>query len=606
MINKVSDAYKKHLGSLILGPLIKMVEAVFDLLIPLFMKAIIDLSFNTSNDPISQGLGSFIKSFGIWIPSSLSLNYAIIGGVIILLLGFIGFLTTMVTQYIAARTSTYVGSDIRNALYEKILKLNKKEIEEFGLSKLLTIINSDSYQVQQGVFFFIRLITRAPFIILGSLIISLILDWQIGLVFLSIIPIILFIVFYVMRKASNQYLVIQSKLDNISTKTSDTIEGSKVVRAFDKADYEFENFNSYTSEYQKEAIKVSKLNALINPLTFAIVSLATIGVIFLGSFSMEKGITFFGYSLLPSTIITLVSYLDQIFVTLVLLTNLVTVLTKAQVSKRRCDQVFSLSPSIVDDVKGKTIKIEKGEELYSFRQVSLAYKEGGNNAMSDISFTLLKGQSLGIIGGTGSGKSTLVNLLDRFLDCTEGQVDYKGINIKDYRLLSLRNEIGLVPQKSVLFKGSIRSNMKMSNLNADDETIKKALTNSLAIGFVEEYPDSLDHIVEEGGHNFSGGQKQRLCLARALVKNPEVLILDDSTSALDLLTDRRVRENIRKNYADTTKVIISQRVSTVMDCDLILVLEGGKVIGKGNHDSLMKDCPIYYETYESQTQKEGL
>lgn len=603
MITTVKQACKKSLWAFIVGPIIKMIEAVFDLLIPLFMKAIIDLSFGSSRDAISNALGSFISLFGTWIPNNPALNYAIIGGFIILLMGIIGFCTTMVCQYIAAYAATKVGTEVRNSLYERILGLSKKDMEVFGTSKILTILNSDSYQVQQGVLFFIRLGVRAPFIILGSLVISFILDWQIGLVFLAIIPIILIIIFFFMTRASKQYLVIQSDLDNLSSLASDDLEGARVVRAFNKADYEEKKFSSGTEEYQKESIQVSKMNAWINPLTFAVVSLATIAVVLLGGFSMANGIEFLGYTLLPSTIITEVSYLDQIFQTLVLLTNLVMIFTKSLVSIKRVDSLLNVNPSIVDDRNAISQVINKGEEIYSFHDVYLAYKDSGNNALTDIDFSLNKGQSLGIIGGTGSGKSTLINMMERFLDASKGEVDYKGHNIKDYRLTSLREEIGLVPQKSVLFKGTIRTNLLMGNPSANEETLVAALKDSLSYEFVSKYPDFLDHEVEEGGKNFSGGQRQRLCIARALVKNPEVLILDDSTSALDLLTDRKVRNNLKQEYPDITKVIISQRVSTVSDCDLILVLEAGKIAAKGKHEELLNTCPIYLETYESQTQK---
>ncbi|MFA6861834.1 MAG: ABC transporter ATP-binding protein [Bacilli bacterium] len=605
MVTKVSQAIKQNLWAFIVGPLIKMIEAVFDLLIPLFMKAVIDLSFGNSKDAISSALGDFISLFGVWIKDNPSLNYAVVGGVIILLMGIIGFMTTMVCQYIAAYAATKVGTTMRNSLYKQILSLSKKDLEIFGPNKALTILNADSYQVQQGVLFFIRLGVRAPFIILGSLIISFILDWQIGLVFLAIIPIILFIVFFVMQRASKQYLVIQSKLDDLSTMASDDLEGSRVVRAFNKTDYEEANFGSGTKEYEKEAIRVSKMNAWINPLTFAVVSLATIAVVLLGGFAMADNVSFLGHALLPSTIITEVSYLDQIFQTLVLLTNLVLIFTKSLVSNKRCNELLSITPTIVNQQNGLTKKINNNGELFNFNHVELAYKDGGNKALTDINFSLRKGQSLGIIGGTGSGKSTLINLMERFLDCSKGEIEYKSINIKDYQLNSLRQEIGLVPQKSVLFKGTIRFNFQMSNPNVTDENIIKALKESAAYEFVSKYPDFLDHEVEEGGKNFSGGQRQRLCIARALVANPEVLIMDDSTSALDLLTDKTVREDIKKDYPSLTKVIISQRVSTVLDCDLILVLEGGHIVAKGKHEELLKNCPIYLETFESQTRKEA-
>ncbi len=613
MLTKTSDAYKKHILALLLGPTLKMIEAIFDLLIPLFMKAIIDLSKNVSsgNDPlyqmntINRSISKFILLFGTWIEGNPSLNYAIIGGTIILIMGVLGFATTMVTQYVAARTAVAVGTDVRDSLYEKILSLSKKDREKLGNNKVLTILNADSYQVQQGVLIFIRLIVRAPFIILGALIISIILDWKIGLVFLGIIPLILLVIFCIMGKSSKQYLVIQEKLDGLSNKSSDTLDGAKVIRAFNSEANEDQEFSTQAEDYRKSATHVQKLNALINPLTFAIISVATALVVILGGLPILSAADSALATQTSSTIITEVAYLAQIFTTLVQLTNVVMILTKANVSSKRINSVLAITPSVQDKENPITKTIESGDSILRFDDVSLGYKDEGNYALQNISFELKKGESLGIIGGTGSGKSTLINLVERFLDTSKGTVYYKGSDIKDYSLSSLRSEIALVPQKSVLFKGTIHSNMLMANASANKEDITKALKDAMAYEFVSKYPEYLEYGVEEGGKNFSGGQRQRLCIARALVKNPEVIILDDSTSALDLLTDRKVRDNIHNHYQGITKIIVSQRVSTVSDCDLILVLEGGKLVDKGSHEYLMEHCAVYRETYESQTRKEN-
>lgn len=615
MLTKTSDAYKKHIPALILGPTLKMIEAIFDLLIPLFMKSIIDLSKNVSSslDPltgmntINRSISKFILLFGTWIDGNESLNFAIIGGTMILIMGVLGFLTTMVTQYVAAKTAVAVGTDVRDSLYQKILSLSKKDREKLGNNRLLTILNADSYQVQQGVLIFIRLIVRAPFIILGALVISIILDWQIGLVFVAIIPLILFVIFYIMGKSSKEYLKIQEKLDGLSNKSSDTLDGAKVIRAFNSEEMEDKDFSAKAEDYRLSATHVQKLNALINPLTFAIIALATSMVVVLGGLPIisNNATDPILASQTSSTIITEVAYLAQIFTTLVQLTNVVMILTKAKVSSKRINSVLGIAPSIHDSEHPLTKEIKEGDVILSFDDVSLGYKDEGNLALQNIDFSLKKGQSLGIIGGTGSGKSTLINLMERFLDATKGKVSYKGEDIKNYSLSELREEIALVPQKSVLFKGTIRSNMKMANEDCTDEEITDSLKNAMAYEFVSKYKEYIDYEVEEGGKNFSGGQRQRLCIARALVKHPEVIILDDSTSALDLLTDKTVRENIHNHYQGITKVIVSQRVSTVSDCDLILVLEGGKLIGKGTHDELMNTCDIYRETYESQTRKEN-
>lgn len=611
-MNKTSDSLKKHIPALIVGPTLKMIEAIFDLLIPLFMKSIIDLTNNHLNgydplykmSPISRGISKIILGSGTWVDNK-ALNYALIGGVFILAMGVLGFLTTMITQYVAARTAVAVGKEVRQGLYEKILKLSKKDREKVGTAKLVTVLNSDTYQVQQGVLIFIRLIVRAPFIILGALTISFILYWQIGLVFLAIIPLILLVIFLIMKKSSKEYLTIQSKLDNISLKTSDTINGAKVIRAFNSEEMENKSFEEKTSDYQSSALHVQKLNALINPLTFSIIAIATVAVVVFGGLPILSSTDAGANNELSSTIITEIAYLAQIFTTLVQLTNVVLVLTKASVSKKRVDEIFAIDESIKDAKDAKEETIKNGDVLFSFDNVSLRYKDSGNYTLKNISFSLKKGESLGIIGGTGSGKSTLVSLFLRFIDATEGNVIYKGKPIKDYPLTSLRSEISLVPQKSVLFKGTVRSNMAIAKKDVTDLEIESALKDSLAYDFIKANDEYLDYGVEEGGRNFSGGQRQRLCIARALVKDSELLILDDSTSALDLLTDRKVRDNIKNNHEGLSKVIISQRVSTVKDCNQIIVLEAGRLVAIGTHEELLKDCSIYRETFESQTKKES-
>lgn len=602
MISKVSDSYKHHILAFIVGPFLKMVEAIFDLLIPLIMKAVIDLcnykDVNLISNPLTQKIAQFILLFGTWVPgeNNVAINYSLIGGTIIIVMGIIGFIMTMITQYIAARTAVLVGTEIRNSLYKKALSLSKIDKEKIGNSRLLTVINADSYQVQTGVLIFIRLIVRAPFIIFGALAFSFILDYRIGFVFLGIIPLILFVIFFIMSKSSKRYVSIQSNLDKLSVKTSDTIDGSKVIRAFNLTNEENNKFDECTSEYRNKAIEVNKWNSLINPLTFAIVSIATLFVAVIGSNSATTETV--------STIIAEIAYLSQIFFTLVQLTNIVLVFTKANVSSKRCNEVLALPSSVSNCDNPISKQINNGDEIISFNNVSLAYVKGANKAIDNISFKLLKGQSLGVIGGTGSGKSSIVSLIERFTDSTEGTVYYKGEDIKKYDLTTLRNEIGLVPQKSILFKGTIKSNMLMANMAASDNDICLALKDAEAINFVNEYKDNLDHEVVEGGLNFSGGQRQRLCIARALLRHPEILIFDDSMSALDLLTDEKVRTNIKNNYSSLTKIIVSQRVATIKDCDLILVLDGGKILQIGNHDYLLKNCPTYKEIYETQVKRE--
>ncbi len=610
MLKSCFESYKKHPIAFTIGPLLKILEAIFDLLIPLFMKAIIDLSVyeNVSDisNPLTRLIGSFIRIIPAWINNNQPLNDALIGGTIILIMGVVGFLTTMLTQYIAAKTSCDVATEIRNSLYKKILLLSKDKKNQIGNNKLLTIINSDSYQVQQGVLIFIRLIVRAPFIVIGALAISFILNFYVGLVFLCIIPLILLIIFIVMRKSSKEYLNIQNRLDDISTKTVDTINGTKIIRGFNKVEEEQYHFEKKVNSYKKQALFVNRINAFINPLTFAVISLATISVVLIGGLAINSGSSHQDNISLASIIITEIAYLMQIFVTLMQLSNVILILTKAGASRKRIDEVLSLEETIVDKETGIVKEINNGDELIKFDNVCLSYLKGGNYALENISFVLKKGESLGIIGGTGSGKSSIISLIERNIDSTKGNILYKGEDIKQYKLSTLRENIGLVAQKSLLFKCSIRSNLLIAKEDATDEEMINALKCAKAYDFMKDYDDGLDHIVNEKGSNFSGGQRQRICIARALLKNSELLILDDSTSALDLLTDKEVRNNISKQYPNTTKIIVSQRVSSIMDLDNIIVLSYGRIDAFGKHQDLLKTSSIYKSLYESQLEKGGV
>ncbi len=597
MIKKVSESYKHNIVSIVIGPTLKIVEAFFDLLIPLFMKAIIDLNQYDSPDlishPISSYLASFIRTFN---PGGTPIGDAISGGIIILVMGFIGFGLTIISQYLAARASTNVGTEIRDSLYQKLLGLSKKEREEIGSAKLLTLVNSDTYQVQQGVFLLVRLIVRAPFIIIGSLIMSFMLDWRVGLAFTAIVPAVLIINFFVLTKSSKRYVEIQSDLDSLSDSTSEVSDGARVVRASNQEQQENEKFESKTSSYQSKSIKVNRINALINPLTFAITSIVLIVIILL-----LQNDFFENRVIVSSTIIAEMSFLAQIFFAISQLSQITIEIVKAGVSRRRIDSVFSINPKITNVDNPKTDEVNIGEELIKFVDVGFSFDDK-NEFLDNLNFQIRKGETFGIIGGTGSGKSTVINLIESFYDASKGTIYYKGIPLKEYDLNALRSDIGLVNQKSSLFKGTIKSNYLMSNKNASIEDIETALKQAEAFEFVNKYEDKIDHVVEEGGTNFSGGQKQRLCIGRALVKKPELLILDDSTSALDLLTDKKIRANISA-LKDMTKVIVSQRVSTIQNADFILVLEGGQVVGQGKHEDLMKQCPIYKEIYETQVKK---
>ena len=595
VINRVRDSYKHHFISIALGPFLKIIEAFFDLLIPLFMKAIIDL--NQYNDPsnipnkISSSVASIIRVFN---QSGTSLNDALAGGVIILLMGIIGYVITMVSQYVAARSSVDVGTEVRSSLYQKMLQLSKKEREEIGNSKLLTIINSDTYQLQHGVLLFVRLAVRAPFILLGSLIMSFILDWRVGLAFTAIVPLLFLASFLILRKTSKGYVDIQNNLDDLSNKTSEITDGARVIRASNQQDNENQEFAVKTKSYQEKAIKVNRINSLINPLTFAITSIVLIVIILL----LQDSLFGTDNTLIASTIIAEMAYLSQIFFVVTQFSMVVIEIVKASVSRKRIDSVLIIKPAIIS---GHSNEVKDNAPLIKFNHVSFAFNDH-DYFLNDLDFEIRKGETFGIIGGTGSGKTTIINLIERFYDVTKGEILYQGVSLKDYDLNTLRNDIGLVNQKSSLFKGTIKSNYLMSKPSATDEEIIEALKTAQAYEFVEKYEDDINHEVNEGGMNFSGGQRQRLCIGRALLRRPKLLILDDATSALDLLTDKKVRETIN-SYKDMTKVIVSQRVSTIQHADYILVLEGGKAVGLGKHEELMDNCPIYKEIYKTQIRK---
>ena len=599
MINRVFNSYKKHLMAFILGPTLKIIEAIFDLFIPLFMKAIIDLNqyLEPSSIPnaLSRAFASFIRLFPY---ENNPLNDALVGGGIILMMGVVGYVITMTAQYIAAYTSSNVGKEVRDALYHKILLLSRREREEIGNSRLLTLVNSDTYQLQQGVLLFTRLIVRAPFILVGSLIFSFILDWRVGIAFLVIVPLILLVNILVLRKSSKAYLEIQKDLDNLSSSTSEVVEGARVVRASNSEKLENNKFNNKTDAYLNKTIGVNRINSLINPLTFAITSIVLIVIIYL----LRGDLFTSSNTLVASTIVAEMSYLAQIFFVTVQLTQAMIDIVKAGVSRKRIDEVLLKEVNIKD---GNITEVKEDENvpLIEFDHVSFSFNEDENSFLKDLSFQIRKGETFGIIGGTGSGKSTIAYLLERFYDVSKGEIRYQGVNIKEYALASLRNDIALVNQKSSLFKGTIKSNYLMANPTSADEDIIESIKEAEAYEFVSKYEDDINHEVLEGGSNFSGGQRQRLCIGRALNKRSKILILDDATSALDLLTDKRIRERLSKKK-DITKIIISQRISTIQNADYILVLEGGKVVGLGRHESLLKDSPIYKEIYDTQIKKE--
>lgn len=565
--------YKKEL---ILGPLFKVIEVIFELIVPFLMKYI-----------INEGI-EYANNGNIW--------HIIIPGLIIILFCILGFCSTYVCQYFASIASQGFGTDLRNRIYQKVLSLSLSDVENLGKSNLINLINNDSNRLQLSVAMLIRLVIRAPVLVIGSLICSFIINVKIGLIFLAIVPLILLILGIIIYFNSRQYLKVQKSVDGIITYTNDSLNGARVIRAFNTKDISNKKYEDLTNDYFKESKKANLVAALVNPLTFLIVDVAIALVIYFGGNLIYKG------NLTDGDLVALISYLNQIFVALVVVTNLVVIFTKAFSSKKRVDALLTKEETIKNNPIYKDIKIDKGDTLIFFDNVDFKYENAENNVVSNITFEIKKGETIGIIGGTGSGKTTLIKLMERFYDTSNGSIYYKGHNIKEYDIKCLRDEISLVNQTNVLFNGSIKSNLLMGNKNATLDEMTTALKEAEAYEFVNKYDDYIDHEVLENGKNFSGGQKQRLCLARSLVKKSQLLILDDSTSALDYITDFKVRENISK-IDDLTTIIISQRTSSIHNADKIIVMDNGKIDAIGTHEELLNSSILYKEIYDSQVKE---
>ena len=574
-MEKAFSSLKYFKKQLILGPLFKVIEVVFELLTPFLMKYIV-------NDGITNALnGNGVGK--IVFPALIILGFCIFG-----------LCSTLVCQYLASIASQGYGTILRNKIFKKVNELSMSDIEKFGRGNLINLVNNDTSRLQNAVAVLIRLVIRAPVLVIGSLICSFIIDVKIGFIFLAIIPIVSLILALITYINGKQYLKVQEKVDEISTYTNDGISGTRVIRAFSKENENIKNYEVRTKEYFDETKKANLISALINPLTFLVVNIAIILVIYFGGDFVLKG------DLTDGDLVALISYLNQILMALIVVSNLVIIFAKAFSSSKRVNYLFSYEPSVVNApiINDKNIKI--GEELFSFKGVSFKYVDGENEVISNINFNIYKGEFVGIIGGTGAGKTTLIKLMERFFDPTKGVITFKGDNIKKYDLKDIRNDISLVNQRNILFNGTIKSNLLMAKKDATDEEIINSLRLAEAYSFIKDYEDGINHPVYEGGKNFSGGQKQRISLARSVLKNSELLILDDSTSALDYLTDKKVRDNIL-HIKDITVVIISQRATSLMHCDKIIVMDDGKIDAIGRHEDLLKTSDIYKEIYYSQT-----
>ena len=571
-ILKYLKEYKKEC---ICAPLFKLLEASFELIVPLVMAAIIDNGITASDKPY------------IWK----------MGGVLVLLAA-VGLVSSVTAQYFAAKAAVCFSTKLRHILFEKIESLSFSKMDTVGTSTLITRMTSDINQVQSGVNLVLRLFLRSPFIVFGAMAMAFTVNVRAAMVFVVTIPLLSIVVFSVMAASLPLYKKVQSSLDTVLSHTRENLEGTRVIRAFNKQNDEIDSFNRDNELLTNMQQVVGRISALTNPLTFIIINIATIAVIVSGGKQVYAGI------LTQGEVVALVNYMSQILVELIKLANLIVQVTKAVACGNRIADVLSI-PSKLPEKNPKLIGARDGAPEVEFDHVCMTYEGAADETLTDISFTVQKGQTIGIIGGTGSGKSSLVNLIPRFYDATKGTIRIQGNDINDYDAVQLRDKIGVVMQKAVLFAGTIADNLRWGKNDATEEEMWKALDIAQATEVVKGKEGGLDYMIEQGGKNLSGGQKQRLTIARAVVKDPDILILDDSASALDFATDASLRAALKGMHGDKTIFIVSQRTSSIQFADNIIVLDDGQMVGFGPHEELLETCETYKEIYDSQFKKES-
>lgn len=571
-ILKYLKEYKKEC---ICAPLFKLLEASFELIVPLVMAAIID-----------NGITASDKTY-IWK----------MGGVLVLLAA-VGLVSSVTAQYFAAKAAVGFSTKLRHILFEKIESLSFSKMDTVGTSTLITRMTSDINQVQSGVNLVLRLFLRSPFIVFGAMAMAFTVNVRAAMVFAVTIPLLSIVVFSVMAASLPLYKKVQSSLDTVLSHTRENLEGTRVIRAFNKQNDEIDSFNRDNEFLTNMQQVVGRISALTNPLTFIIINIATIAVIVSGGKQVYAGI------LTQGEVVALVNYMSQILVELIKLANLIVQVTKAVACGNRIADVLSI-PSKLPEKNPKLIGAKDGAPEVEFDHVCMTYEGAADETLTDISFTVQKGQTIGIIGGTGSGKSSLVNLIPRFYDATKGTIRIQGNDINDYDAVQLRDKIGVVMQKAVLFAGTIADNLRWGKNDATEEEMWKAIDIAQATEVVKGKEGGLDYMIEQGGKNLSGGQKQRLTIARAVVKDPDILILDDSASALDFATDASLRAALKGMHGDKTIFIVSQRTSSIQFADNIIVLDDGQMVGFGPHEELLETCETYKEIYDSQFKKES-
>ena len=564
--------YKKES---VLAPLFKMLEASFELFVPLVMAAVIDVGIAQKDRP-----------------------YIVKMCFVLIALGIIGLVCSITAQYFAAKAAVGFSTKLRHILFEKIESLSFSKMDTVGTSTLITRMTSDINQVQSGVNLVLRLFLRSPFIVFGAMAMAFTVNVRAAMVFVVTIPLLSIVVFSVMAASLPLYKKVQSSLDTVLSHTRENLEGTRVIRAFNKQNDEIDSFNRDNEFLTNMQQVVGRISALTNPLTFIIINIATIAVIVSGGKQVYAGI------LTQGEVVALVNYMSQILVELIKLANLIVQVTKAVACGNRIADVLSI-PSKLPEKNPKLIGAKDGAPEVEFDHVCMTYEGAADETLTDISFTVQKGQTIGIIGGTGSGKSSLVNLIPRFYDATKGTIRIQGNDINDYDAVQLRDKIGVVMQKAVLFAGTIADNLRWGKNDATEEEMWKALDIAQATEVVKGKEGGLDYMIEQGGKNLSGGQKQRLTIARAVVKDPDILILDDSASALDFATDASLRAALKGMHGDKTIFIVSQRTSSIQFADNIIVLDDGQMVGFGPHEELLETCETYKEIYDSQFKKES-
>ncbi len=567
---KLAHYLKGYVVQSILGPLFKLIEACFELIVPFVMANIIDVGIKNSDK-----------------------DYIFKMGGVLVLLSFLGLLCSVTAQFFAAKASMGFGTALRRDLYRHVNSLSHLEIDKCTTSGLITRMTNDINSAQSGVNLFLRLFTRSPFIVIGAVVASFKINAKLATIFLLATPLLALVIFGIMHLTIPKYKLAQSKLDKTSLMTREILEGARVIKAFSRQEEEIEQFNSNAEQLLKIQLVSGRISAIMNPATYLIVNIATAFIIWFGGKTVYIG------GIEQGDVVALVNFMSQVLLALVALANLIVMMTKAQASSIRILELFDIKSTVAETVS-QPIKNAKSENKIEFKNVSFSYNKDSEVALKNINFEVKNGQTVGIIGATGCGKSTLVNMISRFYDATEGEVLVDGVNVKDYPFEQLRNKVGMVLQKAVLFAGTIRDNMRWADENASDETIYKALDIAQAREFVDEKGQGLDFEIAQGGKNLSGGQRQRLTIARALTRKPEILILDDSSSALDFATDAKLRQQIAQNSDNMTVIIVSQRAAGIKSADNIIVLDDGEIVGMGTHQQLLKDCEVYKEICESQ------